>query len=113
MVVILGFVIFIMFLAGLYLIFTPVNWRLTLNKEELIHRNTFGITRKYSYSEITRVRRCYAKKAKKPNEYKIYIKKRVITVDCYMTNFNDFERKIKSRLSNAKNPIKIEGEPRL
>ena len=98
----------VLILMGLYLILYPINWRLIFDDEKLIHKNWLGIKRSYKYSDITGIRAYYARKQKTPEKYKIYIGKRKITVEYLVENFGSFERTIKKRLKNAKNPIKIE-----
>ena len=102
----------IMFLIGLWLSFLTLNWRLIFDENVLIYKNILGITRRYNYSDITRIRACYNRDRSKLEKYKIYIGKRKITVECLVKNFGSFERLMKNRLKKAKNLIKIEGKPR-
>lgn len=98
----------LMSLLGCVLVLYAVNWRLVIDDDLIIHKNIWGITRKYQYSEITRICRYYTKKNKMLEKYLIYVSGHKITVDCFVSNFNGFEQQIKKGLKRARNSLKME-----
>ena len=73
----------------------------------MLYRNLFGIVRKISYEEITKIK-IYKDKSNNPIKYKIYIGETRIVIENFTTNFNDFPKIMKRRLKTAKNNVKFE-----
>lgn len=103
------------FLISFYSIFTFViilqilkvlNFQIELKEEFILYRNLFGIVRKISYEEITKIK-IYKDKSNNPIKYKIYIDKNRLSVDNFMVNFNDFNKIMKKRLGKAKNTVQF------
>ncbi len=103
------------FLLSFYSIFTfaiilqilkVLNFQLELEEEFMLYRNLFGIVRKISYEEITKIK-IYKDKSNNPIKYKIYIDKKGLSVDNFMVNFNDFNKIMKKRLGKAKNTVQL------
>ena len=104
------------FLLSFYSIFTfaiilqilkVLNFQLELEEEFMLYRNLFGIVRKISYEEITKIK-IYKDKSNNPIKYKIYIGETRIVIENFTTNFNDFPKIMKRRLKTAKNNVKFE-----
>ena len=104
------------FLLSFYSIFTfaiilqilkVLNFQLELEEEFMLYRNLFGIVRKISYEEITKIK-IYKDKSNTSIKYKIYIDKKGLSVDNFMVNFNNFPGIIKKRLKKAKNKVHFE-----
>lgn len=85
-------------LSGICLILYWRNWRIYLGEEELEFTNILGIKRTYKYSEIIEITTHYDKSRKYIEQYKICLKKRKISVDMFLVNFDKFERVIKKRM---------------
>ncbi len=101
-----------LFLMFLWLFLTSLNWKLIIEDEELIHKNFLGITKKYKYSEITRIVVCYNRNVNKIEKYKLYIGKRKITIECITKNYASFERLIKRGLRKSNNQLQFEVKSR-
>ena len=97
-----------MSLLACILILYAVNWRLVIDDDQIIHKNLWGITRKYQYSEITRICKYYTKKTKTLEKYLICVRGHKITVDYLVSNFDEFEQRIKKGLKKAHNSLKME-----
>ena len=83
-----------------------LNFQLKLEEEFMLYSNLFGIVRKISYEEITKIK-IYKDKSNNPIKYKIYIDKKGLSVDNFMVNFNDFNKIMKKRLRKAKNTVQL------
>ena len=98
----------VLFLMFLWLFLTSLNWKLIIGDEELVYKNFCGITKKYEYSEITKIVVCHNRKVDKIEKYKLYIGKHKITIECIAKNFGSFERLLKRRLKKANNSLLFE-----
>ena len=104
------------FLLSFYSIFTfaiilqilkVLNFQLKLEEEFMLYSNLFGIVRKISYEEITKIK-IYKDKSHNVIKYKIYIGETRIVIENFATNFNDFPKIMKRRLKTVKNNLKFE-----
>ena len=102
---------------SIFLVIHTTNWRLTLGKDKLIYKNSFGVTKTYDYSQITRVMAYYPKSIEKSDfprkpqyavGYVIRIGKRKISIEQFADGFDCFEQKIKNRLRRAGNRLDFE-----
>ena len=92
----------IVLLSGICFISYWRNWRIYLGEEELEFTNILGIKRTYKYSEIIEITTHYDKSRKYIEQYKICLKKRKISVDMFLVNFDKFERVIKKRMKKKR-----------
>ena len=69
-------------LTGLWLILRGVLWKITIEEDGIVFRNTFGKTQKYLYSEITEIK-------DERLGFVIKIGKKKIGVDMFNSNFSE------------------------
>ena len=93
---------------GIYLILCSLFWKLTLDEDQFVYRNIFGVIRIYSYANITRVIECRLPDSKDPYKIVVCVGKTKIQVESTHVNYGRFEYLIKKRLKKAKNPIQFE-----
>ena len=107
---IFGYVAFpVIYLIIISLFLMSYNFKFVFETDFFVYRNMFGITRKFSYSEITRVVKHYYPDCKPSNTCIIYVGKLRIELNMLMSNYNYFADEIlKIRLKQAKNPVVIE-----
>lgn len=98
----------VIFLLCLCLFLFSLNWKLFLEEDGLTYKNALGISRRYSYSDISRIIAYYRRNSKEPEKYKLYVNDKRITIEGVTINFGNFERAVIRRLKNADNPLKIE-----
>ncbi len=94
--------------ASLWLFIRGLNWKLILDKEQLIYRNMWGRVKRIDYQDITGIKTCYAKNSDIVEKYIIYFGTKKIVIDYLVTNFNAFPQTMNKRLNKFKNKIKIE-----
>ena len=81
--------LFLMSFLYLWLIMYALNWKVVIEEDGFTFRNMFRKTCKFSYSEITALKRI------KIGGYKIYVGKKRITVDYYIVGHKEFWDKLK------------------
>ena len=90
----------------IWMFLTSLNYRLVLEEEYMLYRNLFGRVKIIKYEEISEIK-THKDKSNNVNEYKIYIVKKKIYVNCFMINFKDFSRLMKKKLKTIKSSIKF------
>ena len=84
------------------------NFRVILDEEQLIYRNMWGITRRYRYEDIYRVKCWRRKGSSMTEEYIICVGRQKIKVNIFMVNFYNFAEMMKSRLRKVKNEARFD-----
>ena len=92
---------------GLYAL-VCFNFRVILDEEQLIYRNMWGITRRYRYEDIYRVKCWRRKGSSMTEEYIICVGRQKIKVNIFMVNFYNFAEMMKSRLRKVKNEARFD-----
>lgn len=92
---------------GLYALMC-FNFRVILDEEQLIYRNMWGITRRYRYEDIYRVKCWRRKGSSMTEEYIICVGRQKIKVNIFMVNFYNFAEMMKSRLRKVKNEARFD-----
>ncbi len=97
----------IVLIAVLYTLMC-LNTKTVLAEDCLIYRNMWGITRKYRYEDIYRVKCQRRKGSHMVEEYVVFVGRQKIKVNYYMVNFFGFAEMLKSRLRKVKNEARFD-----
>ncbi len=96
------------FFAGMFwLLLTSLNRYLILDDEHIVYRNLFGVTRRFEYKDVTKIKVYYDRSKTQVEMYRVYIGKKRISIDYFSENFKVFPRRMKNRLRRAKNHIEF------
>ena len=89
----------IVVLGSIYLMLMSLSWKFEFREEYFFYRNFLGFKKQYKYSEITRILVCYKKREQFPEKCKVYVGKKVITVDNFAMRGHDFLKEIKKHIN--------------
>lgn len=93
---------------SIYMVLCSLCWKLSLDEDRLIYRNFFGVTKIYSYDNITKACKYYLRDSKEPYKFIVCVCKTKIQIEYTDVNFSRFEYLINKRLKKTKNPVQFE-----